>query len=56
MSPVDDPILQNGEECGASSVNSQNYFPRVANLLQFQNGFEMIRCVVDRTLAMTQMS
>ena len=42
MSPVDDPILQNGEECGASG-GDLGYFPLA---LSFQNGFEMIRRVV----------
>ena len=35
MSPVDDPILQNGEECGASG-GDLGYFPLA---LSFQDDF-----------------
>ena len=35
MSPVDDPILQNGEECSASGGDLE-HFPLA---LSFQNGF-----------------
>ena len=54
MSPVDNPILQTREECGASG-GDLGYFPLA---LSFQNGFEMIRHVVCWTVhrQMTQMS
>ena len=42
MSPVDDPILQNGEECGASG-GDLGYFPLA---LSFQDDFVGHGCVV----------
>ena len=40
MSPVDDPILQNGEECGASG-GDLGYFPLA---LSFQDDFVANGC------------